>query len=336
MYALCNKTVNSASYLIKSRLIQATFCPRRCLAKESGAVLNIGGISPPIPTPFKEDESIHYEKLQANLEKWNKFKFRGYVVQGSNGEYPYFNVQERISLIKAVKECLPRDKLLIAGSGCESTKATITLTQEMANRGADVSLVITPFYFKSGMTPSALISHYQAVADNSPIPVIVYNVPVNTGIDLDVETLIELSQHENIIGLKDSSGNISKLSLLAHRTRDSPGGFQILAGSASFLLPAYVIGCVGGICALGNVLGEELCMLEDLFKAGKMEEAKLLQHRLVAPNIAVTTKYGVPGLKAVLDAFGYFGGKTRMPLQPLSEKDKETVLRAFRDNQFLK
>lgn len=145
--------------------------------------------------------------------------------------------------------------------------------------------------------------------------------------------IVKLSIHPNIIGLKDSGGDISKLGLIVHKTREN--NFQVLAGSASFLYGAYHVGCVGGVCALANVLGSECCELESLFKAGKWSEATELQKRLIAPNISVTRRFGVPGLKKALEWFGYVGGPTRMPLLPLTPEQVKMLRSDFESNGFL-
>ena len=149
--------------------------------------MDISGIYPPIVTPFDVAEHIDWVALEKNINIWNKIPFRGYVVQGSNGEYAYMEKEERLQLVKKVKECMSENKLLIAGSGCESTRSTVELTNEMAGEGADAALVVTPCFYKSGMNDAALMSHYTRVADESKIPIILYNVPPNTGIDLNSE-----------------------------------------------------------------------------------------------------------------------------------------------------
>lgn len=295
--------------------------------------LDISGLYPPIATPFNKDESIAYDKLEDNIQKWNKIPFKGYVVQGSNGEYAYLTPEERVELVKKVVEWVGDKKLIIAGTGCESTRDTISMTQKMADVGSKAALVVTPCYYKGGMNNTALINHYTKVADTSPIPVILYSVPGNTGIDLAPEIIIHLSEHKNIIGLKDSAGDIAKLGSLVYATQKND--FQILAGSASFLFPAYTIGCVGGVLGLANVLGQACCDLEKLYKEGKMEEAKLLQHRLIGPNMSVTKQYGVPGLKVSMEWFGYYGGPTRSPLQPIGQSDIDVIKKVFKTNGFL-
>lgn len=296
--------------------------------------LDISGIYPPIATPFNNDESIAFDKLEENFQKWNKLPFRGYVVQGSNGEYAYLNIEERLEMLRRCVDLADKNKLIMAGSGCESTRDTIMMTEKMAKIGAQVVLVVTPCYYKSGMTNTALINHFTKVADASPVPVILYSVPGNTGIDLSPEVIITLSQHPNIAGLKDSGGDISKLGNLVYRTKDND--FQILAGSAGFLYAGYAVGCVGGVCALANVLGRETCDVETLFKSGKHSEARDLQHRLISPNAHITKLYGVPGLKVAMEMFGYYGGPTRSPLQPLTKQEHDKVKQAFTSTGFLK
>lgn len=299
----------------------------------SASTLDISGIYPPVVTPFNVDESIAYDKFESNIQTWNTIPFRGYVVQGSNGEYAYLTPEERVDMVSKVVQWVGDQKLVIAGSGCESTRDTIVMSQKMADAGAHAVLVVTPCYYKGGMSNAALMDHYTKVANASPIPVILYSVPANTGIDLAVDVIVKLSEHENIIGLKDSGGDISKIGLVVHSTKDND--FQVLAGSGSFLFPAYAVGCVGGVLAVANVLGPACCELEALYKQGKMTEAKELQHRLIEPNINVTKKYGVPGLKAAMEWFGYYGGPTRSPLQKLSQDDVNALRKVFEKCGFL-
>ncbi|KAL3864891.1 hypothetical protein ACJMK2_006538 [Sinanodonta woodiana] len=297
--------------------------------------LDISGIYPPIATPFRADESIDYGKLEENINKWNQIPFRGYVVQGSNGEYAYLTKNERVELVSKVAAMVPKDKLIIAGAGCESTRDTIEMTRLMSQAGAKAVLVVTPCFYKGQMTNEAMIGHFTKKKKNSchTVPVILYSVPGNTTIDLAPEVIITLSKHPNIVGLKDSGGDVAKLANLVYKTKGN--NFQILAGSASFLLPAYTVGCVGGVLGLANVLGHECCKLENLFKKGKMEEAMLLQQRLVGPNVCVTRRFGVPGLKVAMEWFGYYGGPTRSPLQPISKETEEIIRQAFKNNGFL-
>lgn len=289
----------------------------------SSTTVDLGGIFPPIVTPFNQDETIAYDKLEQNYAKWNRVPFRGYLVQGSNGEYAYLTTDERVEMVRRSKAMIAEDRLLLVGSGCPSTKATLQLTEAMAKAGADAAVVVTPSFFKGQMTPFALEAYFTQVANESPIPIILYNVPAISGLDMTVESIIALASHKNIIGLKDSGGDVTKLAQIIAKTESID--FQVLAGSASFLLQSYVIGAVGGVCALANVLGEEVCQLHSAYREGNLELAKQLQLSLVEPNVALTRRFGVAGLKAAMDWRGMYGGPVRRPLQPLTSKEEKTL-----------
>jgi 4-hydroxy-2-oxoglutarate aldolase len=205
----------------------------------------------------------------------------------------------------------------------ESTQQTIDLTGRMAGAGADAAIVVTPCYYRGGMTAAALVRHYRQVADASPVPVVLYSVPANTGIDLPAQAAIALAKHPNIIGMKDSGGDVAKIGYMAHETRADD--FQILAGSAGFLLGALAVGAVGGVCALANIAASRLIRLWESFMQGRATEARALQLPLIEANTAVTSRFGVPGLKAAMDMLGYYGGPVRPPLMPLPEEDKVTL-----------
>ncbi|XP_023276484.1 4-hydroxy-2-oxoglutarate aldolase, mitochondrial [Seriola lalandi dorsalis] len=299
----------------------------------AAARLDLSGIYPPIATPFTAKEDVDYRRLEENLQKYNKIPFKGLVVQGSNGEYPYLTEEERVEVVRTVRRSLPADKVLMAGSGCESTGATVQLTEKMAAVGADAVLVVTPCFYKGKMDSRALIQHFTKVADCSPVPVVLYSVPANTGLELPLDAVVQLSQHPNIVGLKDSGGDITRIGLTVHKTKTQD--FQVLAGSAGFLMAAYCVGAVGGVCALANVLGRELCELERLCVSGCWEEARVLQQRLIEPNAAVTRKLGVPALKQAMEWFGFHGGACRSPLQPLTEAETQQLRRDFSSNGWL-
>ncbi|XP_057259586.1 4-hydroxy-2-oxoglutarate aldolase, mitochondrial isoform X1 [Pezoporus wallicus] len=298
-----------------------------------GRTLDLGGIFPPLATPFSPMQEVDYARLEGNLRRYASMPFRGLVVLGSNGEYPYLAPQERLEVVSCARRALPRDRLLLAGSGCESTQATVQLTLSMAEAGADVALVVTPCYYRGAMTSAALVQHYTEVADASPIPVVLYSVPANTGLDLPLEAVVTLAQHPNILGIKDSGGDITRIGLMVHKTRQED--FQVLAGSAGFLLASYALGASGGVCALANVLGAPLCQLDRLCREGRWQEARELQHRLIEPNTAVTRRFGIPGLKKAMEWFGYYGGPCRAPLAPLSPPQVEELRGTFSANGWL-
>jgi 4-hydroxy-2-oxoglutarate aldolase len=284
--------------------------------------ISLSGLFPPIPTPFDEEGRVHLEALAANLERWNEYHLAGYLVLGSNGEAVYLTDEEKVLVWRTARSAIPSSKLMIAGTGCESTAQTIALTREAAHTGADAALVLTPHYFSGQMTRESLLHHYRTVADASPIPVMVYNVPKFTNVDMDAATIAQASQHPNIVGVKDSSGNIAKL---ADVVRLAGPGFQVLAGTGGFFFAGLTLGAVGGVLALANVAPQESIDIYELYKAGEWGKAAELQRRMLPVNAAVTSRFGVPGLKAALDMLGYYGGPVRLPLMGLGEGDRETL-----------
>jgi 4-hydroxy-2-oxoglutarate aldolase len=285
------------------------------------------GVYPPIPTSFVNGE-VARDKLAENLARWNQTGLAGYVVLGSNGETVYLNEAERAAVLSTARQATPRDKLLIVGTGAESTRATIERTRTAAEAGADAALVITPCYYKSQMTVEALRRHYFALADASPIPILLYNVPKFTGLDLSAETVLELAQHPNIAGIKDSGGNVAKLGAII---RAAPDHFEVLAGSGGFFYPALVLGAVGGVLALANVAPNPCCQIYHAVREGQHGQAQELQLQMIPLNAAVTARFGIPGLKAALDLLGYYGGEPRSPLSPPGSDQVEEIRRVLKE-----
>jgi len=211
---------------------------------------------------------------------------------------------------------------VIAGTGCESTRATMELTRTCARAGAQAALVVNPHYYGGRMTDAALAAHYRAVADASPIPVLLYNVTKFTHLNLSPALVGDLAAHPNIAGIKDSSGNVSQLGDYLNRV---PAAFQVLVGTAGALYGALSLGCVGGVLALANVAPAECVRIRDLVAAGDHAAAAALQRRMIPVNTAVTATYGIPGLKAALDRLGYYGGPPRRPLLPATAAERETI-----------
>ncbi|HKX16729.1 MAG TPA: dihydrodipicolinate synthase family protein [bacterium] len=294
--------------------------------------VSMKGIFPPIPTPFDAAGDLDLKALAGNFRRWNTFPLAGYVVLGTNGEMPYLSDAEKLAYFEAARALIPSGKLFMAGCGCESTHSTIALVKKAAALGADVALLINPSYYKSKMDAAALTDYYRRVADASPIPVSIYNMPANTMVDLPADFVISLSTHDNIAAVKDSSGNLSKLGEIIRYSRPE---FQVLAGSAGFLYPAVSLGAVGGVLALANIAPRQCCDLLTLASDGRHPEAKALQLRLIAPNTAVTSGFGVAGLKAAMDMVGLYGGSPRSPLQPLSSGQQETLRRVLTEAEIL-
>lgn len=292
--------------------------------------IKLQGIFPPVPTPFDSDGEILPNKLKANIALWNQTGLHGYVILGSNGEAVMLTEYEKVALWQAAREAIPRDKLFLVGAGMESTRASIALAKRAAEFGADAAMFVTPSYYKAEMKPAALIRHYRAIADASPIPTIIYNMPAATGIDLDADTVIQLAEHPNIIGIKDSSGNVTKFATIVRAVRPD---FSVLAGSGGYAYPALCVGAQGAVAALANVAPRECVALYEAFRTGRHEEARTLQLRLVQLNAAVTTRWNVPGLKAALEELnqGFYGGPPRLPLLPLGEAERAALRKIMQE-----
>lgn len=280
------------------------------------------GIYTPIVIPFTGDEQINYDYLRHNLDRWGKTELDGLVVLGSNSEFVYLSKEEKLELVKFVKENFNPIKKVIVGTSCESTRETIELSREVAALGADAVLLLPPHYFKGAMKEEVLHQYFTDVANAVPVPVMLYNMPGNTGINLSSGLVASLAKHPNIVGVKDTSGNIVQI---AEIVRDTDEDFAVFAGNTGYLLPALVVGARGATLALANIMPEECCRLVALFEEGKLDEAKELQFKMLEINFAVTGKWGIPALKYALDLLGYQGGKPRRPLLPLPEEHQKCL-----------
>jgi len=277
-------------------------------------------------TPFDQTGAIRYDAFGRNIEEYVRSGIQGYLVLGSNGESVYLEHSEKLKLIEVARKQVPASMTLLAGTGLESTRATIELTKEAADLGADAVLVKNPFYFKSQMTFDVYVAHYTAVADASPVPVVIYNVPVFTGVPLPSRLVVELSKHPNIRGLKDSSGDVKLISEVVWNTDQ----FPVLAGAAPTLFPAMAAGARGGIVALACAAPKATLALYRAFAAGDYKKAGLVQ-RIIAPAAgAVTEKYGIAGLKAAMELEGFEAGSPRRPLLPMKANDREDLAQIFR------
>lgn len=272
---------------------------------------SLEGVFVPVTTPFRGDD-VAPAQLADNLRRWSATPLAGYVVLGSTGEFPLLDEAERDRLLTAAREAIPRDRAFIAGTGADSTLHTIRWTRRAAELGADAAIVITPHYFtKAFAAPAAQVRHFLAVADASPIPVLVYNFPVNTGINLEPDTVARIAAHPNVRGIKDSSGHIPQCAQIIDQT---PKTFHVLVGSASALLPGLAIGASGGILALALIAPREFCEVYGLARAARWDEAKALATRMLAADRGIAGRYGIGGLKAALDLQGLYGGPCRPPL----------------------
>ena len=286
--------------------------------------MNLAGTFLPVTTPFDPvTGDVDYVAFGNNLRMWFGSPIRGILIGGSTGESVFLDERERSKLIEEARSVIPDEALVIAGTGSEATRHTIQLTQQAAAVGADAALVSPPAYFKGAMTKEALTSHYRAVADASPVPVLIYQVPLRLStIEFSTGLVATLSDHPNIIGIKDSRGEID---LLVELVQQSADGFQVLTGNGSVLYPALGIGAVGGIVAIGLMAADQAANISVAFREGRLEEAERLQGQIAFVNQSIVGGMGVPGIKAALDLLGFSGGVPRPPLAPVSELGIEEV-----------
>lgn len=280
------------------------------------------GIFTPIVTPFRTDDTIDEGALQRNVLRWMQTPLTGLVVLGSNGEAAQLDDDEADRVVDIVRQHVPRDRPLIAGTGRESTKATIAATARAAAAGVDAVLVRTPSFFKSQMTTDVFVRHYTEVADASRVPVLLYNVSMFTGVSISADAVERLAAHPNIAGIKESGSDIGLIAEFVNRT---PPDFTVLAGSATTFFHASCAGCNGAILALASLLPGACVTLRRLVGENRIDEARALQQRIVPLARSVGSTYGVPGLKAALDLMGYSGGVPRPPLRPAPRQVVDTI-----------
>jgi len=278
----------------------------------------------PIVTPFTEAEELDLDALGENIRKWRAAGITGFVLLGSTGERVHLDESEYLRTLEAARSEVGSDGAFIAGVGQHSTRGTIAEIAKAVQCGADSVLVLTPHYYRSAITQDALIGFYTAVADASPVPVLLYSMPALTGIKIEPETVARLSEHENIIGVKDSSNDVAGF---AQTVKLCPPEFAVLTGNGTVLLDALHAGATGAILAVGCVVPEMCLELFNAFHRDDQQRARALQTKLTPLAAAVTTKYGIGGLKYALDLAGYHGGSVRAPLRPPDENARAEIAR---------
>jgi len=284
----------------------------------------IKGIFAPIATAFDASGEVDYDVFKQNVATFGRTKLAGLVVLGSNGEFTLLSHEEKVNLVKEARKNLPEEKSVIAGTGCESLKETVELTKECADAGAEVALVVTPNYYKKDMNEAALEKFYTMLADVSPIPVMIYNMPGNSGVNVPSSLTVKLSGHPNIAGIKDSGGNIVQISeVLAKASKE----FSVFAGSGSYLLATLMLGGVGGTLAVANVVPDYCAEIQENFENGNLDRARTMQLALLPLNAAVTSRFGIGGMKAAMDIVGFKGGLPRLPILPATDETRKEIAR---------
>lgn len=275
-----------------------------------------------MPTPFTDSGDVDLSAIGPNITRWMTAGLGGVVVLGTNGEAALLDDDEGDRVIGAARPHVPRDRVLLAGVGRESTRGTIAAAKRAAALGADAVLVRTPSFYKAHLTPAALAKHYTAIADASPVPILLYNYPAFTGVALSAELIGRLAQHANVVGIKETSTDGAQFVDMAAVV---PDRFTILAGSAPGAYTGLCAGARGVILAVACVLPELCLELVALVRAGRHAEALALQQRLTPIARAVTSGFGIAGLKAAMDLTGYRGGAPRAPLAPITSDALETI-----------
>ncbi len=289
--------------------------------------MKLHGIFPALTTCFDHEGNLYKTKILHNVSKLDQIALSGYVVCGSTGETPLLSTTERIQVMEWVREASTKGKTLIAGVGYESVHETVAMANRAAQAGYHAALVLTPHYYVNQMhQPATQALFFRAVADRSELPVLIYNIPMVTGYDLPVETVAELSQHSNIIGMKDSSGNMAKLAELIPAVKP---GFQLLTGSGAKLAEALEIGAAGAILAIADALPYACVTIWEAFRRRENDAARDWQTRILRASELVPMKHGIAGLKYAMDLNGYYGGPPRLPLIPPSPEARSEIEAAF-------
>jgi len=291
--------------------------------------LKLQGIFVPIATPFDHAGNVYPSKLHHNIEKWNRTGLSGYVVMGSTGESVMLTTEEKVAIWEQAAQDTASDKLLIAGTGMESVRETVCLTNRAAELGYKAAMVRTPHYYKNLIQSAAAQAlYFRSVADQSRIPVIIYNWPQTTGVDIPVDAVAALSEHPNVIAIKESSGNLEKVMQMI---REVKHGFQVLVGSAPTLWPSLLMGACGAILAYANAAPYSVIAIWEAYRRREEEAGLDWQNRIGRAAWLVTARYGIPGLKHAMDLNGYYGGPPRLPLCPASPEARAEIEEAFKD-----
>jgi 4-hydroxy-2-oxoglutarate aldolase len=289
---------------------------------------HLKGIFPPVVTPFNRSGALDEKRFRENLGKYVGTGLSGVVVAGSTGEAPYLSERERLRLVELARDIIRPPELLIAGSGLEGTRETLRLSQEAIQRGADGVLIITPCYYKSRMDGAALSAHFQALADALRRPVIMYNIPQFTGVRMTPGTVIRLSRHPNIIGLKESSGDLRYVRAILRKVRP---GFRVLVGSPFILLEALHAGAAGAVLGQAGFAAEICVGLYEAYRHRQFKLARDLQQRLTLLAQKISVPFGVAGVKLAHELCGYAGGAPRSPLLPLAARSRSAVAAALEE-----
>ena len=292
--------------------------------------LNLNGIIAALPTPFGYDGEVDHNKLRENVQKWNQTDLLGYLALGSTGEFTHLTTDEKLAVIETVRNAMSPEKLLLTGTGELSTRQTIEMTRRAHDYGADGAVVITPFYYKKVLFDEHHIAHYERIADSAPIPVMIYMIPQFAGVTLMPETIAHLAEHPNIVGLKESSGDLAAMKDLFRELKTTE--FNVMVGSPAILHEALETGCSGAVLAVGCLAPNAACAVRQAWQEGRYEDAKDLQARL-AKLARATAASGVGHLKAAMDLVGLYGFLSRSPLPNPTDEERKEIADAVAESE---
>ena len=283
----------------------------------------LAGILTPITTPF-ENEMVSYQQLKSNMKKFRNTRLNGYFALGSNGESKFLTELEKLKILEVVLQEKADHQVVIASTDYESTRQTIVFSKQVAETGVDYISILPPFYFKKHMTDDSIVGYYTDVAEAVSVPVVAYNAPSFTGLTLSLSVIEKISQHQNIIGMKDTSnGNMSGyLSVCGD-------DFDILSGTVSTLFTAMLLGAKGGVISLANAFPDICCELYKEIMTGDIESARRIYYLLFGLNRSVSGRFGVAGVKYAMTIAGYYGGNPRRPLLPLNGDEQKYIFNAI-------
>jgi 4-hydroxy-2-oxoglutarate aldolase len=283
----------------------------------------LSGIFPPNMTIFDENEEVDYGKIAANIERYNQTKLKGYMPLVSNGEFRSLTDEESIKIIEVYQKYKGKDKVLIAGVMRESAKATVEFIKKITDKGVDFGTILSPHYFVKFMTDEALIKYYTMIADQAPIPIMMYNAPKFTGgLVFSTNVVTVLAEHPNIAGMKDTSSE--DISLYVNAVPEG-ANFYVMAGTINKFYAGLKAGAIGGVISMANYVPEMCCTLQEIYEAGNIEEAEKMDVYMRELSKNAAGKFGVAGVKAAMDFLGYHGGNPRLPLLPLDDEKKAAL-----------
>lgn len=293
---------------------------------------DLRGLFLPLPTPFDSQGELDPQALATNIKTWNSTGINGYVILGSTGERVHLDEREYVEVIVTARESVGSQLAFIVGAGQQSTGGTINEIKRVRSKvSVDAFLVITPHFYRPSITQQSLITHYQSIADASPTPLILYSMPALTGIKIEPETAARLSEHERIIGIKDSSADLDGLRETIKLVQDD---FAVLTGNGTVLSEALSAGARGGVLAVGCVATELCLAIARAVQDGDAAAAAALQEKLTPLAEAVTIRYGIGGLKAALEMRGYVGGAVRAPLREPDDDAREEIRRCLEEAKY--